>query len=279
MPTDFCQQYQFHSESIIDDEKVALEKELVRMLKLEDPSDHNNWEPPEANVNGYANGYEIRSENVESTRNEPAGISDLPLSLLSGMEEKLRAMVAELYHAKKEFMSQPLQYIFWVLKDGGKESLSRVLKDPFAKEAVDLLSKLGYPELIMRTDGIRVIQQNTPRYDSTSAGLVENAVKQVKEKVRVLVIRARELHGATIDRSHVTLPWYIRFAGQVLSRTVRGHDSTAELIVGTPTGCKICRLVKRRSKADAADPIFFNSVRGTPWCLVPVTQCRRSSNS
>ena len=39
--------------------------------------------------------------------------------------------------------------------------------------------------------------------------------------------------------------------------------------MGTPTGCKICRSVKRRSKADVADPVFFNSVRGTPWCLVP----------
>ena len=39
--------------------------------------------------------------------------------------------------------------------------------------------------------------------------------------------------------------------------------------MGTPTGCKIYRLVKRRSKADAADPIFFNSVCGTPWCPAP----------
>ena len=52
------EQYQFHSESIISDEKVALEKELVRMLKPEDPSDHMNWETPEAN------GYELRSEHV-----------------------------------------------------------------------------------------------------------------------------------------------------------------------------------------------------------------------
>ena len=37
-------------------------------------------------------------EHVESNRNEPAGISDLPLSLVSGMEEKLRAMASELYH-------------------------------------------------------------------------------------------------------------------------------------------------------------------------------------
>ena len=194
------------------------------------------------------------------------------------------------------------------------------------KEAVDLLNKLGYPELAMRTDGgpairIRVIQQGTTKYDSASAGLVENAVKQLKEKFRVLVIGARELHGATVDRNHVTLLWCIKFAGQVLSRTVKGQDGltafqrayqrkshprplpaawrekvlyleaskrkaqlsdkfedgiflgikdgTEELIVETPTGCKICCSVKRRSRADAADPVFFNSVRGTPWCLVP----------
>ena len=58
MPTE---QYQFHSESIIS-EKVAFEKELVRMLKPEDPSDHMNLETPEANGNG--NGYELRSEHV-----------------------------------------------------------------------------------------------------------------------------------------------------------------------------------------------------------------------
>ena len=33
--------------------------------------------------------------------------------------------------------------------------------------------------------------------------------------------------------------------------------------------CKIYCSVKRRSRADAADLVFFNSVRGTPWCLDP----------
>ena len=91
------------------------------MLKLEDHSDHKNWETLEAN--GHGNGYELRSEHVESNRNEPAGISDLPLSLVSGMEEMLRGMVTELYHAQKEFMSQPLQYIFWVLEYAEKDSI------------------------------------------------------------------------------------------------------------------------------------------------------------
>ena len=37
-------------------------------------------------------------EHVESKRNEPAGFSDLDLSLVSGREEKLRAMASELYN-------------------------------------------------------------------------------------------------------------------------------------------------------------------------------------
>ena len=53
------EQYQFHSESIIDNEKVTLEKELVGMLKLEDHSDHKNWETLEAN--GYGNGFTVRA--------------------------------------------------------------------------------------------------------------------------------------------------------------------------------------------------------------------------
>ena len=132
------EQYQFHSESIINNEKVALEKELVRMLKLEDHSDHKNWETLEANGNG--NGFELRSEHVESNRNEPAGTSDLPLSLVSGMEEKLRAMVAELYHAQKEFMSQPLQYIFWVLEYGGKDPLIYNLDVSLISDFLDSLT-------------------------------------------------------------------------------------------------------------------------------------------
>ena len=92
--TDFCLQYQFHSESITNSEKLELVKELVRMLKLEDHSNHKNWETLEAD--GYGHRYELRSEyvtkHIESNRNS------------------LRVMVTELYHTQKEFMSQPLQY-------------------------------------------------------------------------------------------------------------------------------------------------------------------------
>ena len=37
--------------------------------------------------------------------------------------------------------------------------------------------------------------------------------RQVKEKVRTLVIATRELHGVVMDLEHVALAWCVRFAG------------------------------------------------------------------
>ena len=67
------------------------------------------------------------------------------------------------------------------------------------------------------------------KYDSASAGMVENAIKQVKEKVRTLVIATRELHGVVMDLEHVALAWCVRLAGQIISRTVKRKD----LVVGS----------------------------------------------
>ena len=41
---------------------------------------------------------------------------------------------------------------------------------------------------------------------------------------------ARELHGVTIGNSHVSLPWCVRFAAQIMSRSHRGTDGM--------TGCR-----------------------------------------
>ena len=46
-------------------------------------------------------------------------------------------------------------------------------------------------------------------------------------------------------------------------------EGSAEFIVRTPVGCVVCRTVKRRPREDAADPVFFNSIRGTPRRLLP----------
>ena len=68
------------------------------------------------------------------------------------------------------------------------------------------------------------IAQDAPKHDSASAGMVENAIKQDTEKVRTLVIATRELHGVVMDPEHVALAWCVRFAGQIMSRTVKGAD-------------------------------------------------------
>ena len=104
------------------------------------------------------------------------------------------------------------------------------------KEKVESLNRLGYPELIFRSViepamlafrnavirelkerfGFRAIAQGPPEYESAPAGIVENAIKQVKEKVRTLVIATRELPGVVMDPEHVALAWCVRFADNFL---------------------------------------------------------------
>ena len=85
---------------------------------------------------------------------------------------------------------------------------------------------LAYRDAVIRElkerFGVRAIAQAPPIHDSASAGMVENAIKQVKEKVRTLVIATRELHDLAMDAEHVTLAWCVRFAGQISSRIVKG---------------------------------------------------------
>ena len=109
------------------------------------------------------------------------------------------------------------------------------------KETVESLNRLGYPVLIVRPDlepamlashdavirelqersGVRAIAQAPSKYDSASADMLENAIK---EKVRTLAHATRELHGVIKDPEHVALAWCVRFAGQIISRTVKGAD-------------------------------------------------------
>ena len=115
------------------------------------------------------------------------------------------------------------------------------------EEMVESLNRLGYPELIIGPDnepgmlafrdavirelkerfGVRAIAQAPPTHDSASAGMVETAIKQVQEEVRTLVIATRELHGIVMDAERVALAWCVRFAGQIMSRTVNGADGLA----------------------------------------------------
>ena len=68
------------------------------------------------------------------------------------------------------------------------------------------------------------MHNTSPAYDSRSAGHAESGVKIVKEKVRTLICFPCELHGVTIGKSHVSLPWCVRFAAQIISRSHRVTD-------------------------------------------------------
>ena len=67
----------------------------------------------------------------------------------------------------------------------------------------------------------------SPAYDSRSAGHAESGVKIVKETVRTLICFARELHGVTVGKSHVSLTWCVRLAAQIISRSHHGTDGMA----------------------------------------------------
>ena len=57
---------------------------------------------------------------------------------------------------------------------------------------------------------------------------------------------------------------------QVFGRCLLGiEEGFEEFIVVTPAGCEVWRTFKRRPREDAADPVFFNSIRGTPRSLLP----------
>ena len=52
--------------------------------------------------------------------------------------------------------------------------------------------------------------------------------ENVKEKVRTFICFARELHRVTIAKSHVPLPWCVRFAAQIISRSRHGTNGMTD---------------------------------------------------
>ena len=71
---------------------------------------------------------------------------------------------------------------------GSNQGIGRVVEQAWLPDAV--ISELK------ERFCVRAIAQAPPKYDSASAGMVENAIKHVKERVRTLVTATRELHGA-----------------------------------------------------------------------------------
>ena len=111
------------------------------------------------------------------------------------------------------------------------------------RKTIKWIFGLGYPEGIIRTlgeclivalsrrvgetlreAGVKTMHNTSPAYDSRSAGHAESCVRIVKEKDRTLICFDRELHGVTVGKSHVSPPWCVRFAAQIISRSHRVTD-------------------------------------------------------
>ena len=89
------------------------------------------------------------------------------------------------------------------------------------KQTVESLNRLGYPELMVRSDhvpamlAIKKLKERSGVRVIAQACMVENVIKKVKEKVRTLVTATRELHGVVMDPGRVALAWCLRFAGEI----------------------------------------------------------------
>ena len=82
----------------------------------------------------------------------------------------------------------------------------------------------------LKEAGVKTMHNKSPAHDSRSAGHADSGVRIVEEKVRMLICFARELHGVTVGKSHVSLPWCVRFAAQIINRSHSGTDGmTGEL--------------------------------------------------
>jgi hypothetical protein len=82
-------------------------------------------------------------------------------------------------------------------------------------EALKILKVLAAKEVVL---------EESPVGDSQSNGLAECAVREVKGVVRSLRWALEELHGMKVENTSTVLPWLVRHAGSMISRTRRGAD-------------------------------------------------------
>eukprot|EP00971_Amphidinium_carterae_P351232 6491993-Amphidinium_carterae.2 len=86
------------------------------------------------------------------------------------------------------------------------------------KEAVKKVRELAKVESILEASEV-----------AETSGVIEQAVKAIKGKVRTLKFATKEFHGTPIPETHSMLTWRVGFAGQIMSRSHRysGDRQTA----------------------------------------------------
>ena len=196
---------------------------------------------------------------------------------------------------------------------------------------VESLNRFGHPELIETLGAERAFWCPSNRASSTKIRFCVSwhggKRHQTGQGERANPVSAtRELHGVIMDPEHVALAWCVRFAGQIISCTVKSADGltafqhafhrashpqampaawgrkdlglgseqregpdhrqvfrryllghqkkvlrsslSKHLLVGWYAELSEDGLVKW-PREDAAHPVFFNSIRGTPKRLLP----------
>ena len=112
-----------------------------------------------------------------------------------------------------QLRQQPSGFLDWVIlkcnRTGGERSI------------VALSRSVGEK---LKEAGVQTMHNTSPAYESRSPAHAESGVRILKEKVRTFICFARELHCETVWKSHVSLPWCVRFAAQIFSRSHRGTD-------------------------------------------------------
>jgi hypothetical protein len=104
------------------------------------------------------------------------------------------------------------------------------------QEPAIIALKTAAVKIVQGATGKEIVMEESPVGDSQSNGLAENAVKEIKGIVRSMRWAYDEMHGVKLSVSSPVLPWMVRYAGAMLSRTRRGADGRTayELRRGKP---------------------------------------------
>ena len=110
-----------------------------------------------------------------------------------------------------------------------------------AQVLAEIIVQTGVPKLILKSDGepavkelkreavkrareevnVEVIFEESHAYVSETAGLVEQAVRQIEERTRTLRFATEEMHGTKLEPDSPILPWAVKYSGQIMSRAHR----------------------------------------------------------
>ena len=99
---------------------------------------------------------------------------------------------------------------------------------------------LGYSEMVLKTDnepaivklleqalaackvaGVQqIVEEHPPPYDSQANGAVENAVKQLRGRLRTMVLCLERRLGKQIPPRHPVMAWMVPHAASIIRRRV-----------------------------------------------------------